>query len=127
MAFRFSAGPSDEYKLVVLVRNDIKMGKGKIAAQVGHASVEAALYAEKKNKKAFDAWMSGGQAKIVLRVDSLDELMEYGRIAKGNGIHVSTITDAGRTQIEPGTMTCIALGPAPIGDLDKITGELKML
>lgn len=127
MAFRISIGTSEEYKLVVLVRNDLKMGKGKIAAQVGHASVEAALYAEKKNKRAFDAWMSSGQAKIVLRVDSLDELLEFGRIAKGNGIHVTSIVDAGRTQIEPGSMTCIALGPAPIGELDKITGELKML
>lgn len=50
----------DEYKLVVLVRNDIKMGKGKIAAQVGHATVGCALYSEKKDRKSFDAWMSKG-------------------------------------------------------------------
>lgn len=127
MSFRITLGSGEDYKLVVLVRNDLKMGKGKIAAQVGHASVESALYAEKKNRRAFDAWMSGGQAKIVLRVDSLEELQQYARLASGNGLRVTSITDAGRTQIEPGTMTCIAIGPAPISEIDRITGDLKML
>ncbi len=119
--------PTEDYKLVVIVRNDLKMGKGKIAAQVGHAAVECALYAEKHNKKAFDAWYKSGQAKIVLRVDSMDELNEYVKIASSNSIHIAMITDAGRTQIAPGTTTCAGLGPAPVSELDRITGELKML
>lgn len=128
MAMKFSAfAPKEEYKLVVLVRNDVKMGKGKIAAQVGHAAVECALYAEKKDKKSFEAWMDGGQAKIVLKVDSMDQLTEYMQIARSSGVHVAMITDAGRTQIEPGTVTCAGLGPAPVSELDKITGDLKML
>ncbi|MBO4357440.1 MAG: peptidyl-tRNA hydrolase [Candidatus Methanomethylophilaceae archaeon] len=126
MAFMFSK-PSEEYKLVVLVRNDLKMGKGKIAAQAAHAAVECALFAEKKNRKAFDAWYNSGQAKIVLRVDSMEELDEYRKIASSSGIHIAMITDAGRTQIAPGTTTCMGLGPAPVSELDRITGELKML
>lgn len=126
MAFGFSK-PTEEYKLVVLVRNDLKMGKGKIAAQVGHAAVECALFAEHKDKRSFDAWHSGGQAKVVLKVDSLDELNEYLKIARSQGIHIEVITDAGRTQIEPSTITCMGLGPAPVSELDKVTGELKML
>ncbi len=119
--------PAEEYKLVILVRNDLKMGKGKIAAQAAHAAVECALYAEKKDKKSFDAWHSSGQAKIVLKVDSMDELNEYFKIARGQGFTTSMITDAGRTQIAPGTTTCLGIGPAPVSEIDRITGELKML
>ena len=119
--------PTEEYKLVVVVRNDLKMGKGKIAAQVAHAAVECALFAEKKDKKSFDAWYKSGQAKIVLRVDSMEELDQYRKIASSSGIHIAVITDAGRTQIAPGTTTCMGLGPAPVSELDRVTGELKML
>ena len=127
MALKFGFTPKEEYKMVVLVRNDVKMGKGKIAAQVGHAAVECALYSEKKDKKSFDAWYSGGQAKVILKVDSLDELKHYMQEARSNGLTVAMITDAGRTQIEPGTVTCLGIGPAPVSEIDRITGELKML
>ncbi|MGN0098230.1 MAG: peptidyl-tRNA hydrolase Pth2 [Candidatus Methanomethylophilaceae archaeon] len=127
MALRFGFAPTEEYKLVVLVRNDLKMGKGKIAAQVGHAAVDCALYAEKKDKKAFDAWYNGGQAKVVLKVDSLEELTKYMQEARSYGLHTSMITDAGRTQIEPGSVTCVGIGPASKSDIDKVTGDLKML
>lgn len=127
MAFKITFVPKEEYKMVILVRNDVKMGKGKIAAQVAHAAVECALFAEKKDKKAFDAWFNCGQAKVVLKVDSLDELKQYMQEARSNKLTVAMITDAGRTQIEPGTVTCLGIGPAPVSELDKITGELKML
>ena len=127
MAFGFGNKISEEYKLVILVRKDIKMGTGKIAAQVGHAAVECALYAEKKDKKSFDAWLGCGQAKVVLKVDSLEDLKRYMSEARSVGLHTTMITDAGRTQIEPGTVTCLGIGPAPISDIDKVTGELKML
>ena len=127
MALKFGFAPKEEYKMVVLVRNDVKMGKGKIAAQVGHAAVECALYSEKKDKKSFDAWYSGGQAKVVLKVDSLDELKHYMQEARSYGLHTSIITDAGRTQIEPGSVTCLGIGPASKSDIDKVTGDLKML
>ena len=127
MAFGFGNKISEEYKLVILVRKDIKMGTGTIAAQVGHAAVECALYAEKKDKKSFDAWLGCGQAKVVLKVDSLEDLKRYMSEARSVGLHTAMITDAGRTQIEPGTVTCLGIGPAPISDIDKVTGELKML
>ena len=118
---------SDEYKLVVLVRNDLKMGKGKTAAQVAHAAVDCALYAEKKDKKSFDGWYSSGQAKVVIKVDSFEELTRYMAEARSVGLHTSMITDAGRTQIEPGTVICVGIGPAVAGDIDRVTGSLKML
>ena len=119
--------PTGEYKLVVLVRNDLKMGKGKIAAQVGHAAVECAIFSMMKDRRSFDAWYKCGQPKIVLKVDSFEELDKYRMMASSNKIHIAVITDAGRTQVDPGTVTCMGLGPAPASELDRITGELKML
>jgi PTH2 family peptidyl-tRNA hydrolase len=116
-----------EYKLVILVRNDLKMGKGKIAAQVGHAAVNCALASKKNYPKNFDGWMSSCQPKIVLRVDSEEELFQFKAIADAQGINNSVITDAGRTQIEPGSITCLGIGPEKVSVLDKITGDLKML
>jgi PTH2 family peptidyl-tRNA hydrolase len=118
---------SDEYKLVVVVRNDLKMGKGKVAAQVAHAAVECAIYVQKYDRKTFEGWHSSGQAKVVLRTDSLEELMRLASEARSVKLPVSTITDAGRTQIEPGTTTCIGIGPALAGEIDRVTGSLKML
>ncbi|MCL1978789.1 MAG: peptidyl-tRNA hydrolase Pth2 [Methanomassiliicoccaceae archaeon] len=125
--FRFAGLPDKDYKLVILVRNDLKMGKGKIAAQAGHASVNCALSIKKKDPKMFDNWTSCGQAKVVLRVGSERELFEFKAIADAQGINNSIICDGGRTQIEPGTYTCIGIGPEECSVLDKITGELKML
>ena len=119
--------PKEEYKLVVLVRADLDMGKGKIAAQVGHASVECALRAEKKDRKAFDSWMECGQRKVVLKVSGKDEMIRYMNEARSCGLYTVLITDAGRTQVEPGSATCIGIGPAPESEVDKVTGGLKML
>lgn len=126
MLFRVSDS-GEERKVVILMRNDLKMSKGKIAAQAGHAAVGCALAAQKRDKKNFDAWMSGGQAKIVLKVDSERQLFEYKAVAEAQGLTVVTICDAGRTEIAPGSYTCIGIGPAPNSDIDKITGDLKML
>lgn len=117
----------DDRKLVVLVRNDLKMTKGKIAAQVAHAAVNCAFASKKKDAVNFNAWYDSGQAKVVLRVDSERELFEFKVVAEALGITCSLITDAGRTQIEPGSITCLGIGPEKVSVLDKITGDLKML
>ncbi len=117
----------DDRKLVVLVRNDLKMTKGKIAAQVAHAAVNCAFASKKKDAANFNAWYDSGQAKVVLRVDSERELFEFKAVAEALGITCSLITDAGRTQIEPGSITCLGIGPEKVSVLDKITGDLKML
>ncbi len=104
MGFGFKSVKQDEeYKIVVLVRTDLDMGKGKIAAQVGHASVELALGAQKMDRRSFNAWMSGGQKKVVLKVANRDEMIRYMNEAHSNGLYTCIITDAGRTQVEPGS------------------------
>ena len=75
----------DDRKLVVLVRNDLKMTKGKIAAQVAHAAVNCAFASKKKDAVNFNAWYDSGQAKVVLRVDSERELFEFKAVAEALG------------------------------------------
>ena len=114
-------------KQAIVVRTDLGMGKGKLAAQVAHASLSAAEAAQERRQKWFDAWKQGGQAKIVLKVGSELELREVFQKAKTAGLPTSLIEDRGLTQIEAGSATCVGVGPAPDSDVDAITGKLKLL
>lgn len=114
-------------KLVVCVRKDLNLGKGKLAAQVGHASVKAALNAKRQDKKTFDAWTRSGQAKVVVGVKDLGELDAIAQDAKDANLPTVRITDAGRTQVRSGTVTCVGIGPAPASRLDPVTGHLSLL
>ncbi|XP_049530187.1 probable peptidyl-tRNA hydrolase 2 [Anopheles darlingi] len=116
-----------EYKMVLVVRNDLKMGKGKIGAQCGHAAVGAFETALKKTPAAVRKWQHSGQAKIALKVENELDMMEIYRTAKANNLNCCLIRDAGRTQIEPNSKTVLALGPAPNAAIDSITGHLKLL
>lgn len=114
-------------KLVICVRRDIKMGKGKLAAQVGHAAVTAALSAKQGAARTFDAWMRSGQPKVVVKVDDLEALERVERKAQDAKLHTERVTDAGRTQLDPGTTTCLAVGPDDADKIDAVTGDLKLL
>jgi PTH2 family peptidyl-tRNA hydrolase len=109
-------------KQVIVVRKDLKMGVGKTAAQVAHASVEAA----EKSKWKKD-WMIEAQKKTVLKCETEEELHTIYDQAKRSGLPVAIIADAGRTELPPGTVTCVGIGPAPEEMIDKITGKLKLL
>ena len=113
-------------KQVIVVRTDLDMGKGKIAAQVGHACVLGAEHVRKSNPEWFSQWWDG-QEKVVLKVSSLKELEQVKQDAIELDLPWSEVTDAGHTQIAPGTLTCISLGPAPEEKIDKVTSELKLL
>ena len=113
-------------KQVIVVRTDLEMGKGKIAAQVGHSCVLGAENVRKSNPEWFDEWWMG-QEKIVVKVTSLKELENVKKDAIDLNLPWSEVTDAGHTQIAPGTTTCISIGPAPAELIDKVTGTLKLL
>jgi len=113
-----------EYKMVIVVRQDLKLPKGKLGAQCAHAAVEATL---KSSKKKVDAWKEQGQKKVVLKIADEKELLKIMRLAKAEGLVASLITDAGKTVIAPGTKTCVGIGPDNEEIVDKVTGNLGML
>jgi PTH2 family peptidyl-tRNA hydrolase len=116
-----------EYKQVLVFRADLKMGKGKIAAQAGHAAISAADEAHKRHRTWWDAWMFEGQRKIAVKVKDEAELAEVERQADEMGLPHALIIDRGLTQVPEGTVTCLGIGPAPEKLVDKITGKLQLL
>ncbi len=115
------------YKQVIVVRTDIRMSKGKLATQVAHASVTAAFRAYREFKDWFDAWWAEGQKKVVLKGGGEDDLIKYFTDAVNMSLPAALIRDAGRTELPEGTLTAIAIGPAPEDFIDRITGHLKLL
>jgi PTH2 family peptidyl-tRNA hydrolase len=111
-------------KQAIIIRTDLKMDKGKIASQCAHASVSAFIESGKRKQ---DAWLNQGMKKIVLKVKTKKELLSMCRKAKAAKLKCVIITDAGRTQIEPGTMTALGIGPDSDVKIDKVTSKLKLL
>ena len=117
----------NELKQVIIVRTDIKMGKGKIAAQVAHASVTAFVETLKINKKLAEEWLNSGQKKIILKVESLEKLLNLHKKAIEKGLVAVIIEDKGLTQLPEGTITCLGIGPDESNKIDEITLKLKLL
>ncbi|MGN6346661.1 MAG: aminoacyl-tRNA hydrolase [Candidatus Nitrosocosmicus sp.] len=114
----------DDLKFVVVIRKDLGMGCGKIASQVGHAC-SSVVY---NNINIISNWINhGNQKKAVLKVNSEKELIDLIKKAKDLKILTTIIRDAGKTQIEPNTLTCCGFGPDETFILDKLTGHLKLL
>lgn len=110
-------------KQAIVVRKDLGMGEGKLAAQVAHASLSAYEDAGTRTRKE---WKGSGQKKIVLRGDSESQLFELADKAEREGIPHAIIRDAGHTQLDPGTVTALAVGPASEAIIDRITGDLSL-
>ena len=106
------------------MRGDLKLPKGKLAAQCSHASVDATL---KSDKKIVDLWKREGAKKVVLKVKDEKELFYYKELAEGIGLKTALITDAGHTVLEPGTITCLGIGPDFEDKIDKVSGKLRMM
>ena len=144
--------PSSSYKSkqMIVIRRDLKMRKGKIAAQAGHACVEATLMALAKERRldqvrvtddqnwvyldhadedtsAITNWFDAGVAKVCVYVDSEEALLELAAEGKARGFVVALIRDAGFTEFhgEP-TFTCLAFEPLAAEDIDPLTGELPL-
>ncbi|XP_012277273.1 probable peptidyl-tRNA hydrolase 2 [Orussus abietinus] len=119
----------DSYKMVIVVRTDIPMTKGKAAAQCAHAALECyrQALASGKDQDAFSRWLQVGQPKIVLRIPNEKELLTLAYDARQNGLITAIIRDAGRTQLEPGTISALGIGPAPKLVVDRLTSNLKLL
>ena len=117
----------EEYKQVILVRTDLKMGTGKKCAQSCHASVTASDLVRVHNKAIWKNWKNSGQKKVVLKIQDIDQLNALLIKLKSNKIPYFVVSDAGLTQLTPGTTTAVGIGPVLSTKIDKITGDLKLL
>ncbi|XP_052187942.1 uncharacterized protein LOC127798425 [Diospyros lotus] len=116
----------EDFKMVLVVRNDLKMGKGKIAAQCSHATLGLYKKLLHRAPKALNRWEMCGQVKVVVKIESEEDLLVLQERAKSLNLPTHVTIDAGRTQIAPNSRTVMAiLGPADM--VDDVTGGLKLL
>jgi PTH2 family peptidyl-tRNA hydrolase len=115
------------YKQVIVFRSDLRLSKGKAAAQAGHAAVSAAEEAHKHHRSWLDGWKSEGQCKIAVKVKNEKELLELEKQAKELELPSFLVVDRGLTEIPPDTITCLGIGPAPAEMIDRLTGRLPLL
>jgi PTH2 family peptidyl-tRNA hydrolase len=115
-----------EYKLVIVVRTDLGISKGKIAAQVAHAAVNCSLKAKKSDSSNFNKWFNEGQKKVVVKCQNESTLRELQQHAREIGLTSSLVIDAGLTEVPPSTVTCLGVGPASESEVDKITGKCTL-
>ena len=114
-------------KQVVVVRRDLGMGLGKTAAQVAHAAVLGLEHARAVCPEWAADWWAAGQPKVVVQVPGAEEFADVCAAADAAGLPLAVVHDSGRTQVEPGTATCAAIGPAPTERIDAVTGGLRLL
>ncbi len=112
------------YKQVIIIRKDLKWGKGKLAAHAAHASVGALMMMEDAVAKK---WMAEGAKKVVLKVKDIADFQKVKGKIKDSKIPHFLVRDAGLTQLKAGTVTALGIGPVEEKKIDKITGKLKLL
>jgi len=111
-------------KMMIVMRTDLDMGTGKMIAQAGHAIIGVLT----KGIVAYpETWFETGMKKVVVAADSEEVLLQIIAKAKELDIPVYLVTDSGLTQVEPGTKTCAAIGPAKDKLIEKVTGSLPLL
>ncbi|MEM2109832.1 MAG: peptidyl-tRNA hydrolase Pth2 [Candidatus Odinarchaeota archaeon] len=116
-----------QYKQILVIRMDLNMSRGKIAVQAAHAAVASSEEARRRYVKWWLEWLNEGQRKVAVKVKSLDELLALKIKAKNNDIPHAIIEDRGLTEVPPGTVTALGIGPAPSVIIDKLTGNLPLL
>jgi PTH2 family peptidyl-tRNA hydrolase len=114
------------YKQCIVLRSDLEMSVGKLVSQACHAAIEASEETKRRKPKVWRRWREEGAKKVVLRVGSLEELEELAERAEELGIVHVIITDRGLTEVPPGTMTALGLGPDLSEKVDRVTGHLRL-
>jgi PTH2 family peptidyl-tRNA hydrolase len=98
-----------------------------MAVQVAHGSLSASENARVSQQEIWRAWYREGQKKVAVKVSSEEELLELRRQAINHRLPHALIRDAGMTELPPGTITVLGIGPAGAEVMDKVTGNLKLL
>lgn len=119
----------EKCKMVIVVRSDLPMGKGKTAAQCAHAALECCyqIINNKKGQRMFQSWLLNGQPKIVVKIPNEEELLTLADKARRAGLITAIIKDAGRTEVKPGTITVVGIGPGSNDVIDSLTSRLRLL
>jgi PTH2 family peptidyl-tRNA hydrolase len=110
-------------KQAIVARADLGMGEGKLAAQVAHASLMAF---EDADRTVQNEWKGSGQKKVVLQADGESQLFELADLAERDGVPHAVVRDAGHTELDPGTVTAVAVGPEREDVVDRVTGDLSL-
>ncbi|UCD46107.1 MAG: peptidyl-tRNA hydrolase [Candidatus Bathyarchaeota archaeon] len=113
--------------MCIVLRTDLRMSAGKQIAQACHAAVGASEKAKRENHRAWMRWRDEGGKKVALEAESLEELEELVKRADELDIVNVIIQDAGLTEVPPGTVTALGLGPEMSEKLDKVTGSLPLI
>ncbi len=111
-------------KQVIVLRTDLGMSTGKLIAQACHASLGAYKNA---SSGARNEWEASGQTMVAVQIEGEDDLMKRFRQARAEDVPGYIVKDAGRTELEPGTVTALGLGPADDAAVDKVTKDLKLM
>ena len=119
--------PTDELTMVLVTRQDLQLSKGKLAAQCAHAAADCVLSAKRSNPRTLDLYLRRVARKIVCKVPDLISLKQVYSKAKKAGLVCQLVTDAGHTEIPPGTETVVGIGPGSRDEIDKITGQLSLV
>ncbi|MEM0106675.1 MAG: peptidyl-tRNA hydrolase Pth2 [Candidatus Micrarchaeaceae archaeon] len=117
----------EEIKQAIIIRSDLEMSRGKMAAQAAHASLMSYFEAEKKDKNITDEWLKTGEKKIVLKVSNEEALIKLYNAFKFREVPCALVTDAGLTEIPPGSKTALGVGPWISSKVDEFTSGLKLL
>lgn len=117
----------DELKQVIIIRSDLDMNKGKLVAQGAHASLMSYLEAERMDKAIVKEWLDAGEKKIVLKVGDEEALTKFYKAFEFKKIPCALVSDAGLTQLPPGTKTALGIGPWKSSEIDQFTKGLKLL
>ena len=111
-------------KMVLLVRTDLKMRPGKVAAQCCHACLGA--YRQARNQDILKRWLNEGEKIVTLKIGSEQELLTLYQRAKMDDVNAFYIEDLGLTQVAEGSKTVLAIGPDTDAKIDRLVGELKL-
>jgi peptidyl-tRNA hydrolase len=113
-----------KFKQVIVVNESLNLPRGKLAAQVAHASVTSLLAASTEN---LQSWLKKGMPKVVLAGKNEGNVIECYEKAVSENIAAHIVRDAGKTLLAAGTVTCVGIGPAAEEEIDRITGDLKLV
>ena len=121
------AAHKQEIKQAIIVRSDLEMGKGKLAAQAAHASLMSYFKAERMDDSITKEWLDTGEKKIVLKVSDEEALVKLFKAFEFKKVPCALVSDAGLTQLPPGTKTALGIGPWKSEEIEQFTRGLKLL